>query len=180
MAPFQIWLVTTIGGRSAIAAMMRTAWAWPLAESVHFLGLCLLIGGVGLFDLRLLGIGRRVPIAAMHRLIPWGIAGFAITAASGVLFLLTEPDQYIYNSSFHWKVLFIAIAGGNAGVFYLTSWRLVFGGEPVQDAPRRAKIIAAISLSAWVAVIVFGRLITWYRPAPCGPGGLGWLLACAP
>ena len=53
MHDFQIWLVTTIGGRSAIADVMRTAWAWPLAESLHFLGLCLLIGAVGSFDLRL-------------------------------------------------------------------------------------------------------------------------------
>jgi hypothetical protein len=179
MAAFQIWLVTTIGGRSAIAAVMRTAWAWPLAESVHFLGLCLLIGGVGMFDLRLLGVARRVPIAAMHRLIPWGIAGFVITAASGVLFVLTEPDQYIYNSSFHWKLLFMAIAGVNAGLFYLTSWRLVFGKKMTFEAPTRARVIAAISLSAWIAVIVFGRLITWYRPSPCGDH-VGWLLACAP
>ena len=177
---FQVWLVAAIGGRSAIAMMMRTAWAWPIAESLHFLGLCLLIGGVGMFDLRLLGVARRVPIAAMHRFIPWGIAGFVITAASGVLFVLTEPDQYIYNWSFHWKLVFIIIAGANAGVFYLTSWRLVFGSATTFEAPRRARVIAAISLSAWVLVIVFGRLITWYRPLPCLPTDVTWLLACSP
>ena len=45
VAAFQVWLVTTIGGRSAIAMMMRSAWAWPIAESLHFLGLCLLMAG---------------------------------------------------------------------------------------------------------------------------------------
>jgi hypothetical protein len=179
IAHFQVWLVTTIGGHSPVAAMMRTAWGWPIAESLHFLGLCLLIGGVGMFDLRLLGVARRVPIAAMHRFIPWGLAGFVIAAASGALFLLTEPDQYIYNWSFHLKLLFMAIAGVNAGIFYLTSWRVAFDSSAALEAPRRAKVIAAISLGAWIAVIVFGRLLTWYRPFECGPDP-GWLLDCTP
>ena len=89
----QIWLVTNIIAHSPVADMMHTAWAWPIVESVHFLGLCLLIGCIGTFDLRLLGVARRVPIAAMHRLIPFGILGFVINISSGLLFVLTEPDQ---------------------------------------------------------------------------------------
>jgi hypothetical protein len=127
----QVWLVTNIIAHSPVAHMMRTAWGWPIAESIHFLGLCLLIGCIGTFDLRLLGVAKRVPIAAMHRLIPWGILGFVINASSGLMFLLTEPDQYIYNPSFHFKFLFIAIAGLNAGTFYLSSYRQIFGANPV-------------------------------------------------
>src|SRR4029434_859942 len=102
----QIWLVGFIVKHSPVAELMRTAWAWPIAESLHFLGLSLLIGMIGAFDLRLLGVGKRIPIAAMHRFIPWGIAGFAINVCTGLLFVLTEPDQYIYNSSFHLKLVF--------------------------------------------------------------------------
>src|SRR5678815_4053003 len=98
---FQVWLVTTIQLHSPVATLMRTAWAWPIAESLHFLGLCLLVGTIGAFDLRLLGVGKRIPIEAMHRFIPWGIAGFVLNASTGAMFLLTEPDQYIYNPSFH-------------------------------------------------------------------------------
>ena len=180
MHDFQIWLVTTIGGRSAIADVMRTAWAWPLAESLHFLGLCLLIGAVGSFDLRLLGVGRQIPIAAMHRFIPWGLLGFAINIATGTLFILTEPDQYIYNPSFHLKVLFLTIAGLNAGTFYLTSYRQVFGDAASLDAPTHAKVIAAVSLSAWITVIICGRLLTFFRPAQCLGEQVSMLLTCAP
>ena len=143
MHDFQIWLVTTIGGRSAIADVMRTAWAWPLAESLHFLGLCLLIGAVGSFDLRLLGVGRRIPIAAMHRFIPWGLLGFAINIATGTLFILTEPDQYIYNPAFHFKLLFMGVAGFNALAFYLLAYRPSTAPGAPAEAPRAAKIIAA-------------------------------------
>jgi hypothetical protein len=176
----QIWLVQNIVAHSPVADMMHTAWAWPIVESVHFLGLCLLIGCIGTFDLRLLGVARRVPIAAMHRLIPFGILGFVINIASGLLFVLTEPDQYIYNPSFHLKFLFITIGGLNAGMFYLTSYRQVFGPSASLDAPRRAKVIATISLCAWVSVIVCGRLITFYRPSSCTPQDNSLLLQCQP
>jgi hypothetical protein len=111
---FQIWLIDTIIAHSPVADLMRTHWAWPIAESLHFLGLCLLIGCVGAFDLRLLGVAKRVPIAAVHRFIPWGLLGFAINIVSGSMFLLTEPDQYILNPSFHFKLLFMTIGGLNA------------------------------------------------------------------
>jgi hypothetical protein len=34
------------------------AWVWPLCETFHFFGIVLLIGGVGLFDLRILGMRK--------------------------------------------------------------------------------------------------------------------------
>jgi hypothetical protein len=180
MHDLQTWLVTSIEAHSPVAALMRTAWAWPIAESLHFIGLSLLVGTIGAFDLRLLGVGRRIPIAAMHRFIPWGIAGFALNVCTGLMFLLTDPDQYIYNPSFHFKLLFIAIAGVNASAFYLTSYRQVFRGAALFDAPRRAKVIAAISLCAWMGVITGGRLLTFYRPAPCVGAQSSMLLTCAP
>jgi len=176
---FQIWLIAAINHYSPVKGIMRSAWGWPIAESLHFLGLCLLIGAIGTFDLRLLGIARRVPIAAMHRLVPVGLLGFAINITTGLMFLLTEPDQYIYNVSFHWKLLFLAIAGTNASLFYLTSYRQVFGASPALDAPRRAKVIAAVSLCAWIAVIVCGRMLTFFRPGPC-IGEATVLLTCEP
>ena len=44
----------------AVAAFItRYTWAWPLGETFHFFGIILLIGGVGMFDLRLLGVAKR-------------------------------------------------------------------------------------------------------------------------
>jgi len=177
---WQIRIVTVLSQPSAIKDFMHTAWAWPTIESLHFLGLCLLIGCIGTFDLRLLGVARRVPIADVHRLIPFGILGFALNIATGSLFVMTEPDQYIYNPSFHLKLLFMTIAGLNAGLFYVTSWRRVFTSAATLDAPRRAKLIAAISLCAWLGVIVCGRLITFFRPSSCDETQTTLLLTCDP
>ena len=175
-----MWLVSAFASVKPVARVMHTAWAWPTAESLHFIGLSLLIGTVGLFDLRLLGLGRRIPIAALHRLVPWGLLGFGINLISGVSFLMTEPDQYIYNPAFQFKVLFMVAAGLNALAFYLTSYRSVTASGAGPDAPRTAKIIAAASLSLWISVLVAGRLLTFYRPVPCEPAGPGFLATCIP
>ena len=82
MDGFQIWLVATLKAINPVGPFMRSAWGWPTMESVHFLGLSLLIGAIGLFDLRLLGLAKRIPIAALHRLIPWGLTGYGINIVS--------------------------------------------------------------------------------------------------
>ena len=114
MSGFQIWLVSTLKSVNPVLRFMTSDWGWPTAESIHFLGLSLLVGTIGLFDLRLLGVAKRIPIAALHKLIPWGLLGYGINVVSGLAFLMTEPDQYIYNPAFHFKVLFMAVAGFNA------------------------------------------------------------------
>lgn len=180
MADFQVALVRWLAHAAPpIQAFMRTAWGWPTMESIHFLGLSMLVGCVGAFDLRLLGVGKRIPITALHKLIPLGLVGFAINIASGSMFLLTEPDQYIYNPAFQFKVLFIAIAGLNAMLFYVTSWGRV-NTDGTINAPRAGKAAAVISLSIWIAVIVCGRLLTFYRPGGCPASGPGIIADCNP
>lgn len=179
IADVQVWIVSTLSQDTPVSDLMRTAWAWPLMESLHFLGLCVLIGTVGTFDLRLLGVARQVPIAAVHRLIPWGLLGFALNATTGAMFLMTEPDQYIFNAAFHLKVLFLAIAGVNAATFYLSSYRQVFGAAGTLVAPFHARVIAAVSLCMWVGIIICGRLITFYRPGKC-IGEAAAILTCFP
>jgi hypothetical protein len=181
MANLQVSIVHFLAHAAPpIAAFMRTKWGWPMAESIHFLGLSMLVGCVGMFDLRLLGMAKRIPIAALHRLIPWGLFGFAINVTTGSLFLLTEPDQYIYNPSFQFKVMFIAIAGINALMFYKTSWGRATADNAIPDAPKAAKVAAVISLSVWISVIVCGRLLTFYRPGPCPKEGPGLIADCTP
>ena len=176
----QHWLLTTFRSVKIVEPIMTSKWGWPICESLHFFGLSLLVGTVGMFDMRLLGVAKRIPIAALHRLIPWGLAGYGINVVSGAAFLMTEPDQYIYNPAFHFKLLFMGVAGFNALAFYLVAYgKSTAPGAPA-EAPRAAKVIAATSLCMWIAVIVCGRLLTFYRPAPCPPEGPGFIAECIP
>jgi hypothetical protein len=140
-------------------------WLWPTLETLHFIGLSLLFATVGLFDLRVLGLGKGIAPSTLHRLIPIGIAGYALNALTGVFFFSGFPEQYFYNAAFWWKGTFMAIAGINVAAFYLSpSFREVQTLPPGADAPFRAKLIAGTSLAAWSVVLVCGRLLTFYRP----------------
>jgi hypothetical protein len=153
-----------LGSRAGIHVLMNSAWGWPTIESLHFLGLSMLIGAVGTFDLRMLGVGRGIPIGALHRLIPWGIAGYCLNVATGFLFVTSAPDQYLYNPAFQVKLTFMAIAGLNVLVFYRFVFRHVRASQGDARAPNAARVAAAVSLVCWVGVIVCGRLITYFRP----------------
>jgi hypothetical protein len=180
MATFQVWLVSTLASARPVGRFMNTHWAWPAMETIHFLGLSLLVGTIVVFDLRLLGLARRIPIAALHKLIPWGLLGYGINLVSGSMFLMAAPDQYIYNPAFQFKILFMAVAGFNAISFYLVTSRATMATPPGREVPRAAKIIASISVLMWISIIVCGRLLTFYRPAPCGPEGPGVIAECEP
>lgn len=154
----------------SIIGFMSTPWGWPLCETAHFVGLCLLIGTVGLFDLRLLGMAKGLPGTAVHRLLPWGVFGFILAVVSGLGFALglnANIPNRIYDvlTTDTWlqlKLLFMAIAGVNLGAFYMTGVsRMVNDLGPGEDAPLAAKAIAGTSLVSWLAVIYFGRLIPW-------------------
>ena len=144
--------------------MLDTRWAWPICESIHFIGLTLLIGTVGMFDLRLLGIGKQIAPAQLHRLIKFGVAGFVGNVLTGICFLSGAPDQYIYNMAFRWKLVFLAVAGLNILVFYSALFRKVRVLGPGASIPPAARLVGAVSLSAWMGVITAGRLLTFYRP----------------
>ena len=157
-------LLYGIGERTGIHVLMSSAWGWPTVESLHFLGLSLLIGTVGLFDLRMLGVAKGVPMGALHRLIPWGVGGYLTNVATGFLFVTSAPDQYVYNPAFQTKLTLMAVAGLNVLVFYRFTFAGVRASGEGADAPRAAKVAAAVSLCCWVGVIVCGRLITYFRP----------------
>jgi len=144
--------------------MLDTRWAWPIAESIHFIGLTLLIGTVGMFDLRLLGVGRQIAPAQLHRLIKYGVAGFIGNILTGLCFLSGAPDQYIYNRAFRWKLVFLAVAGLNILVFYSAFFRKIRTLGAGEAIPFGARMVGAVSLSAWIGVITAGRLLTFFRP----------------
>jgi hypothetical protein len=143
---------------------MNSAWGWPIAEIVHFIGLCLLIGAVGTFDLAMMGLIRGLSLKALHKLVPFGVLGFAMSVASGYCFVVSAPDQSLYNPAWQTKMALLAIAGLNMVLFYLTASRRVALLGPDDPPPLAARVFAMISLTSWFGVIAAGRVITAFRP----------------
>jgi hypothetical protein len=149
---------------SGIYAFMNTAWGWPFIESLHYIALAVLLGTVGLFDLRMLGMAKAIPLSGLHKAVPYGVFAYLANIATGSLFFVSAPDQYAYNPAFQLKLLCMLVAGVNVAVFYSTTARTVKALPPNIAAPLHVKVIAFVSLASWIGVIIFGRLITYFRP----------------
>jgi hypothetical protein len=143
--------------------MTASKWWWAFMMDLHFVGLVLLIGTVGILDLRMLGFARQIPIEPLHRLVPWAMAGFGLNLVTGVLAFTGMDQYYTYNWAFWIKMLAIMLLGLNVAAFYFTgAFESVRSLGPGEDAPPLAKVIAASSLFLWFAVITLGRYIQSY------------------
>jgi len=125
----------------------------------------LIVGIIGILDLRIFGLFRFIPVAALRPLIPWAVAGFIGNALTGLVFM-TGSNQgasfYTENLSFHLKMLFVLLAIANLVVFRIAGLeKQVYATPAGGDAPAAAKAIAALSLLSWVLTIFFGRLLMY-------------------
>lgn len=139
-----------------------SVWVWPTLEALHFLGLTLLLGAVGVLNLRVLGFLKQLPVRPLHRFIPWGMAGLGINTVTGVLFFLGMPFFYVYNIDFQFKIFAVVLAGAIL-LLYTAGVHDCEQLGPGEDAPPVAKIFAGSSILLWVAVIVAGRYMPFFE-----------------
>lgn len=133
--------------------------AYPIANIVHLLGLVMLVGGIGLLDLRLAGLFRALPVALLSRVLtPIAIAGLILMVPSG-LTMVAADAEVAQSATFRWKLLLIGLALVNAMAF---RWLWRDRIERWDEAPPPAgRAMAAGSILLWLAVAVFGRMIAY-------------------
>ncbi len=144
-------------------ALAESAYAFPLIEALHLIGLSVSVGLIFLIDLRLIGVFlKHVPIIdLLHQTRPLVLGGFAVIFVSGVLLFWSEAATVIVSPAFPVKFLFIAIAGLNALYF---EFRIAKRPPVVENhavLPASVRTAGLVSLASWSAVIVAGRLIPY-------------------
>jgi hypothetical protein len=153
-----VWLETT----GLAQAMREWLWLYPIVEIVHITGIVLLAGGAAMFDLRLLGLSRGLPVSAMARhLLPWARVGLGVVAISGALMFAAHATEFAEETVFRLKVALIATACLNAAVFHRAPFRSVDRWDVGSPAPAAARISAVVSLALWLGVIACGRLLAY-------------------
>jgi hypothetical protein len=134
--------------------------AYPIANVVHLLGLIMLIGAIGLLDLRLAGLFRGLEVAALSRaLTPIAFGGIALIVPSGATMFAADAAALVHSATFQWKLALIMIALANALAF-----RLAFGRRMArwdEAAPAGGRIMAIASLALWLGVATLGRWIAY-------------------
>lgn len=151
----------TAGIETAIQSII---WAWPSMEAAHFVGMAVLFGVVLLVGLRVLGVARNVPYSAVHRLLPLGALALLVNIVTGMFFFIADSGRYVAMDGFPPKILWLMVGG--LAIIYFTIFDDIWDVKSDEDAPPRAKVMAALTMVSWAAVLVFGRLLPYY-----GEGG---------
>ena len=155
-------------GTSASVYIRESTWSYPFIESTHVLGLCLFIGFLLFWDLRLVGvILRRVPVSEVwRRLIPWITVGALIMMVSGVLLFLSDPVRFYGNIFFRIKTVGLGLALLNALAFHFGIERQLVNWDTAEVTPRAARVAGGLSILLWAIIIVCGRFVAynWFPP----------------
>lgn len=149
---------------SGIAVAMREwTWLYPVVEIAHIIGFVVLVGAAFLFDLRLLGVSRGLPVIHLARhLLRWSRVSIFVVVPTGFLMFMTNATKMAENPVFRIKLILIALAGINALVFRLWTSKSVEHWNVNESSPLAAKLSAVFSLVTWSAVISCGRLIAFF------------------
>jgi len=145
---------------SGLGRFMREAlYAYPVAEAVHIVGIALLFGSIAIVDLRLLGLGRGIPMRPLVAFAtPWSLAGFLLAACAGLLMFTAHATEFLTQPLFMLKMGLIAAGGINAAMLHTGPLRAL-DADALPSS--RIRIAAAVSLALWVAVIVCGRFLAY-------------------
>jgi len=140
----------------------ETLWAYPLLETLHTMGMALLLGTLGLINLRVLGYKPLLPILGTRDLLPIAWLGFTVNAMSGLSLFTSDAVNFFSSNTFRVKILLIIFAGINAAVLSRKIFTPVEGGHQDDVITGGAKLIAASSLAFWLIAVVCGRIYAYY------------------
>ena len=131
-----------------------SAFAYPVLESLHIVGIALLLGSLVVFELRVWGRGGSIDSASLARLaLPVSVAGFCLAAATGLVMFASQAEEILTNRAFVLKMLLLMLAGLNALWFHASG--------SVASTGRLARVQTALSLGLWLGVIICGRWIAY-------------------
>ena len=143
-------------------AIRRSSWQYPALEIIHILGIALLVGPAFMFDLRLLGFSKQLPINGLAKhLLPWSRRSLVLVIPSGILLFITNAEALGQDRTFWIKMVLLVLAGLNALVFHRFTSRQLTHWNTNAIVPVGARLAAVFSLILWTSIITFGRLLAY-------------------
>lgn len=157
---FHLWI--WLENASIAVYLRQSIWLYPAVEIVHIVGFSILVGSAVMFDLRLLGLSKNIPVSdAYNHLILWAKISFWAVVPSGGLLFMVEASSYASNAAFQIKLILIFAAVINAVIFQFNTFKNVDNWNQNTATSLGAKVAAIISILLWVMVISCGRLIAY-------------------
>ncbi len=142
-----------------IVFIRDSSFGMPAVQSVHLVGLTMLLAAILVLNLRLAGVSMMdwsLP-AVERQLRPWAWGAITLVLASGVVMFLGNPEKYLASAPFQFKMTSLALAIlCQFGLF-----RRFFRTEPGVRRRSMNIVVAALSLTLWFAVGWAGRAIAF-------------------
>jgi hypothetical protein len=154
---FLEWLQGTWVG----VLVAESLWGYPLFETIHSIGMAMLIGSLGLINLRVLGYKSELPLLGMRQLLPLAWLGFTLNAVSGSLLFTSDAVYFFSSYTFRIKMVLIALGGINAALLGQRVFRDAAAASPAAAPTAGTKWIAVTSLVFWIGAVCAGRLIAY-------------------
>ena len=137
-----------------------SALAYPVANVVHLLGLVMLVGAIGIVDLRLAGAFRAIPVVPLYRsLRPVAMVGLLLMIPSGAMMFAADAVTFAGSGVFRWKIGLIAVALANVAAFHIL-WRHRIGDWD-SVPPVAGQLMATVSVILWLTIGALGRMIAY-------------------
>jgi hypothetical protein len=142
-----------------IVFIRDSSFGMPAVQSVHLVGLTVLLGAILVLNLRLAGLSMMDwSLASLDRqLRPWAAGAITLVIASGIVMFLGNPAKYLASYPFQFKM----IALGLAILFQFGVIRRFFTAEPGSRPRPIDVIVAGLSLTLWFSVGWAGRAIAF-------------------
>ena len=153
---FLEWLQGTWFG----VLVAESLWGYPIFETIHTIGMAMMIGSLGLINLRVLGYKPELPLLGMRELLPLAWLGFTLNAISGTLLFTSDAVYFFESYTFRIKMVLIVLGGLNAALLGQRVFREAAGVTTAAPAAG-TKWIAVTSLVFWIGAVCAGRLIAY-------------------
>jgi hypothetical protein len=157
---FAEWLSTTL---PSVLIQEHNAWAIPAIQSVHIVGIAMVMGSVLMIDLRILGwAGTDQTLGqTTRRFGPWLTGSLWLLLATGILMVIGEPVRELVTFSFWLKMSLVAIGTAVAVLFQTALRRHEERWEGTLVHRASIKGLAVLTFLVWAFIIVLGRLIAY-------------------
>jgi hypothetical protein len=132
--------------------------AYPAVLFLHTVGLVFTVGPSVVISLRLLGVGRRLPVAPLDRYFPVIWIGFWTSVVSGLVMVAVDATTKLANPLFGVKMIFVA---ASVALMVLVR-RLLMRADESSPARTRGRWLAGASLVCWAAAITAGRFMAYF------------------
>jgi hypothetical protein len=144
---------------TAIVFIRDSSFGMPAVQSVHLVGLTMLLAAILVLNLRLAGVSMMdwsLP-SVERQLRPWALGAVTLVIASGLLMFLGNPAKYLASGPFQFKMIALCLAAlCQFGVL-----RRFFTADP-DLRPRPINVlVAGLSLTLWFSVGWAGRAIAF-------------------